>query len=348
MADRAISDLTAVSTITNEDSFVLEQNNSAMRLTGRLLKSWLLDQLDGHGGITGISKISISGNVDTYEISYADTDFKTTFTVTNGKEIASIQKTDTTGLVDTYTITFNDGTMSTFTVTNGRSISSIELTSQDGLEDTYTITYNDASTPFEYQVTNGRGIQSVTKESVGLEDTYTVTYNDGSTYEFVVTNGEKGDTGDNVYTWIKYSENEPAADTDMSDNPNNWMGIYYGASDVAPASYMDYDWFKIKGEKGDKGDSIALEGQDVRYATNQSGSAPPETGWQTTIPTVAQGSFLWTRTVTTFTNAEPVTTYTSTRYGVDGSGSVSSVNGLSPVNGDVTTLGVVGSALMIY
>lgn len=36
-----------------------------------------------------------------------------------GNGIASITKTDTSGLVDTYTITFTDGTTTTFTVTNG-------------------------------------------------------------------------------------------------------------------------------------------------------------------------------------------------------------------------------------
>ena len=36
-----------------------------------------------------------------------------------GKGIASISKTDTSGLVDTYTIVFTDGTSTTFNVTNG-------------------------------------------------------------------------------------------------------------------------------------------------------------------------------------------------------------------------------------
>lgn len=38
----------------------------------------------------------------------------------DGKGIASIEKTSTSGLVDTYTITYSDNTTSTYTVTNGR------------------------------------------------------------------------------------------------------------------------------------------------------------------------------------------------------------------------------------
>ena len=44
------------------------------------------------------------------------------------------------------------------------------------------------------------GIKSIAKtESSGLKDTYTITMADESTNSFTVTNGEKGDKGDNAY-----------------------------------------------------------------------------------------------------------------------------------------------------
>lgn len=70
-------------------------------------------------GISGISKTSTSGLVDTYTITYSD-GATTTFTVSNGRGINTISKTSTSGLVDTYTIAYNDNTTSTFTVTNGK------------------------------------------------------------------------------------------------------------------------------------------------------------------------------------------------------------------------------------
>lgn len=70
-------------------------------------------------GISGISKTSTSGLVDTYTITYSD-GTTTTFTVSNGRGINTISKTSTSGLVDTYTIAYNDNTTSTFTVTNGK------------------------------------------------------------------------------------------------------------------------------------------------------------------------------------------------------------------------------------
>ena len=82
------------------------------------------DKGDTGNGIQSITKVSTSGLVDTYRITYTDGQ-TTTFTVTNGQKgdtgngIQSIAKTSTVGLVDTYTITYTNGNTTTFTVTNG-------------------------------------------------------------------------------------------------------------------------------------------------------------------------------------------------------------------------------------
>lgn len=338
MADRAISELTAVTGVNAEDSFVLQQNNRAMRLTGQILLNWLASALDGHGGINNIAKTSTDVLVDTYTITFADQS-TATFTVTNGKAIVSIEKTGTVGLVDTYTITYNDEDTDTFTVANGKGISSIAKTGTNVLVDTYTVTLNDGSTT-TFTVTNGKGISSIAKIStVDLEDTYRITYNDNTHFDFVVTNGEKGDKGDNTYTHIMYSTNSPTQDSDIHSTPDNWIGIYCGSSSTAPTSYQTYDWFEIKGEKGETGDSVTIVSTAVDYAVGDDGTTVPQ-NWQSTVPTVPQGKFLWTRTVVTYTDGTAqtsTTTYTSCRNGIDGLGSVSSVNNVSPdSNGNVT------------
>ena len=118
MADKAVSELIAAEQITATDLFVLEQNGTAKKLTGQVLLNWLTKAADGHGGISGIARVSTSGLVDTYRITLADTN-TFDFVVTNGKGVDSIKKTATEGLVDTYTIHYNDGTTDTITVTNG-------------------------------------------------------------------------------------------------------------------------------------------------------------------------------------------------------------------------------------
>ena len=97
-------------------------------------------------------------------ITVIDKDGTTTAIVNNGADgadgngIASIEKTDTSGVVDTYTITFDNGLTTEFTVTNGEAgadgedgvdglgIASIAKTGTSGLVDTYTITYSDGTT----------------------------------------------------------------------------------------------------------------------------------------------------------------------------------------------------------
>ena len=236
MADKAISQLNAATSVNSLDLFVLEQSGEAKKLTGQILENWLVSFADGHGGIQSISKTSTTG---------------------------------TNPVIDTYTIVYADETTSTFTVTNGI----------------------------------------------------------------------KGDTGAQTYVWIKYSENYPTADSDMSSSPDNWMGIYAGTASTAPAHYTDYVWFEIKGETGETGAAATITAATVGYQQSDSGAVVPEGSWTTTVPSPVAGKFLWTRIQIQFNTGSPITAYSVARYGIDGSGAVASVNNVSPDgNGNVQLL----------
>lgn len=216
-------------------------------------------------------------------------------------------------------------------------IHSIEKLSTSGLVDTYRITLAD-TTIFDFVVTNGRSITGISKTSTsGLFDTYTISYNNSTTSKFTVTNGEKGDKGDNAYLWIKYASQEPTESShSMGDIPDNWIGIYSGNASSAPTDWKQYKWYKIKGEKGNTGDSATLVSSSVSYQSSDSGTIIPSGTWYSSVPTVAQGKYLWTRIIQTFNTGSPVTFYAVSRMGIDGSGSVSSVCGVAPdSNGNV-------------
>lgn len=93
MADKTIGQLTAapsnLSEYTGQELFVLEQNNTAKKLTMQILENWLVSFADGHGGIQSINKTGTSGLVDTYTITFADQS-TATFTVTNGNGITGV------------------------------------------------------------------------------------------------------------------------------------------------------------------------------------------------------------------------------------------------------------------
>lgn len=210
-------------------------------------------------------------------------------------------------------------------------ISSIVKQSTSGLTDTYRITMADTTT-FDFPVKNGRGITGVSKISTsGLVDTYRITYNDSTTSTFTITNGAKGDKGDNAYVWIRYAAQEPtAASHNFGVLPDNWMGVYSGNSATAPTDWTQYQWFEIKGEKGDIGDPALLTSQSVTYQASTSGNVIPSGNWQGSIPTVAQGEYLWTRVTLKFNTGSAVTSYSVSRMGIDGTGAVSTVCGVAP------------------
>lgn len=217
-------------------------------------------------------------------------------------------------------------------------IQSIQKLSTSGLVDTYRITLADTTT-FDFVVNNGRGITGISKTSAsGLVDTYTISYNNGTTSTFTVKNGEKGDKGDNSYIWIKYASQEPTESShSMGDIPDNWIGIYSGNASSAPTDWKQYKWFKHKGEKGDTGSPATLANKSVTYQVGDSGTVEPSGSWLTDVPSVPQGKYLWTRTVVRFNTGDPITWYSVAYAGINGTGAVSTVNGVNPdETGNVT------------
>lgn len=203
--------------------------------------------------------------------------------------------------------------------------------STSGLTDTYRITMADTTT-FDFPVKNGRGITGVSKISAsGLVDTYRITYNDSTTSTFTITNGAKGDKGDNAYVWIRYAAQEPtAASHNFGVLPDNWMGVYSGNSATAPTDWTQYQWFEIKGEKGDTGNPATLATSIIGYQVSDSGTVTPSGDWLYDVPAVAQGKYLWTRIMIGFNTGNPFAFYSVSRMGIDGTGAVSTVCGVSP------------------
>lgn len=187
------------------------------------------------------------------------------------------------------------------------------------------------------------GISKIEKVGTsGLKDTYRIYYaKDGTTTDFTVTNGDKGDKGDNSYIWIRYTGQKPTESShSFGTTPDNWMGIYAGNSATAPTDYTKYSWFKIKGEKGETGDAASVTSKSVTYQVGSSGTTAPSGPWLQAVPPVPQGQFLWTKTDVTFNTGDTITWYSVSRMGIDGTGAVSTVCGVDPdSNGNVALTG---------
>lgn len=88
-----------------------------------------------------------------------------------------------------------------------------------------------------------------------------------------------------------------------------------------------------QGPQGDPGAAATVTSTETVYQAGTSGTEAPTGTWSADVPTVPQGQYLWARVTTQFNTGEPVIYYSVSRFGVDGSGSVVSVNGVGPDNG---------------
>lgn len=67
------------------------------------------------------------------------------------------------------------------------------------------------------------------------------------------------------------------------------------------------------------GTSVKVASTKVEYAGGDNGTNAPTSGWQTSVPQLAQGKYLWTRTTVSYSDNNSTTSYSVGRIGMDGS-----------------------------
>lgn len=85
-----------------------------------------------------------------------------------------------------------------------------------------------------------------------------------------------------------------------------------------------------QGPTGPQGESVTITSTSVQYQAWTSGTQYPTGTWVDNPPTVSQGNYLWTRTIVNYSDESQTVSYSVSRMGIDGSGAVSTVNGVSP------------------
>lgn len=241
--------------------------------------------------------------------------------------IQSIEKVGTTVLEDTYRITLSDETTYSFSITNGKSIT--------GVTEYFAVSTSGTTVPSSWSTSR----PTLTATNRYLWHYFRISYNDGTNTDTTkAVTGVYGDTGPQSYVHFKWSSVASPSASDMGNIPAEYIGIYSGTSASAPTAPSSYKWYRYKGDKGNPGADSAIVSSSVSYKTSTSGTSVPTGQWTSTVPAVAPGSFLWTRIVITFNTGEPITSYSVARWGIDGAGSVASVNGVSPDAGGNVTL----------
>lgn len=115
-----------------------------------------------------------------------------------------------------------------------------------------------------------------------------------------VKDGQQGEDGKILYTWIKYAKD--ANGTGMTDDPNGavYIGISYNnESSTESNDPKQYAWTKIQGADGKKGEdayTIFLENENISFATDKNRNPLSEQAYTSGI-TIMKG----TKPVTDFT-----------------------------------------------
>src|SRR5699024_5868587 len=90
-------------------------------------------------------------------------------------------------------------------------------------------------------------------------------------------------------------------------------------------------------------DGVGIKSTVINYATSSSGTTKPTSGWATTIPSVAPGNYLWTRTVWTYTDNDVETGYSVSRIGEKGDKGDRGPRGLTGAQGPQGDQGIKGA-----
>lgn len=215
-------------------------------------------------------------------------------------------------------------------------VTDFQKLSESGLEKTYQFTMAD-TTKYTFTVTDGNGVADFQQSVSGLVHTYKLIMDNGQEYTMTIKDGEKGDKGDNAYLWYKFASEKPtSSSSSMGDEPDAWMGVHSSHEATAPTDPMEYTWVRVLGNTGPTGAPATLLRAVVEYQVGTSGTVVPSGNWSESIPAVPQGNYLWTRTTIQFNTGGIIQILTKTRDGLDGLGSVVSVNNISPgENGNV-------------
>lgn len=112
-----------------------------------------------------------------------------------------------------------------------------------------------------------------------------------------------------------------------------YVGFYTGELAEAPSDPTMYKWNKIKGEDG-----VGLESTEIFYVGSTNGQTPPESGWQTTVPNVPQGQYMWTKAVWTFSDDSIKTAYSVGKIGANGANGNDGLPGKDGVGIDDTLI----------
>ena len=109
--------------------------------------------------------------------------------------------------------------------------------------------------------------------------------------------------------------------TEIPNVPNGqflWTKTVVKYSDGKSTEAYSVSYKGTNGTNGSNGTSVTVSSTSVTYQAGTSGTTPPTGTWSPTVPNVANGQYLWTKTVVTYSDGKHTESYSVSYKGTNG------------------------------
>lgn len=119
-----------------------------------------------------------------------------------------------------------------------------------------------------------------------------------------------------------------------------WTKTVVRYSDGKSTEAYSVSYKGTNGTNGSNGTSVTVKSTSVTYQAGTSGTTAPTGTWSTTVPSVANGQYLWTKTVVTYSDGKSTESFSVSYKGT---------NGINGTNGkDAITMAITSSGGIIF
>lgn len=142
------------------------------------------------------------------------------------------------------------------------------------------------------------------------------------------TNGQNGTSVTVSSTSVTYQVGNSGTEkptgtweNSVPDVPNGkflWTKTVVNYSDGKSTEAYSVSYKGTNGTNGNNGTSVAITSTSVTYQASSSGTDTPTGEWKTTVPSMANGQFLWTKTVVNYSDGTSTTSYSVSYKGTNG------------------------------
>ena len=115
-----------------------------------------------------------------------------------------------------------------------------------------------------------------------------------------------------------------------------WTKTVVTYSDGKSTEAYSVSYKGTNGTNGSNGTSVTVSSTSVTYQTGTSGTTPPTGTWSPTVPNVANGQYLWTKTVVKYSDGKSTESYSVSYKGTNGT---NGKDGLDAITMAITSSG---------